>query len=458
MRRKVAAYRAQVLAISAVVILGVCTLAYIFAHQPNFHLASWLPGTPPSRYVVDAEFSTAQGVIPGEGQPVTVSGVQVGDVAAVSLQRGYAVLKLELERKYAPVYHDATLLLRPRTALEDMTVELDPGTPATGAIADGGTMPVGQSQPNVNFDEILSNLDTDSRTYLRILLAMGGEAFRDRPGASPASGAPSPRAVSDLRATLRDIQPLAHDARAASAQLALRQRTVARVTRNFEQIAVRLGSVDSSLATLITGADQTFQAIGEHDQQVAATLSDLPGTLTQARATLVKTTALGNKLGPALSSLQPFVRSLGPALAASRPFFRATTPVVRDQLRPFARETQPVAHLLRPAAQDLSLGTPSTTSALGVLNKLLNAMFYNPAGSHQGYSFWSAWLAHIFTSVTSTQDAYGAAPRALLLLSCPELDAAYQIELGNPSLGPVLRLLNLPDRFQLCPEDKGLGP
>ena len=34
----------------------------------------------------------------------------------------------------APIYHNATLLLRPKTQLQDMTVEVDPGTPADGSL------------------------------------------------------------------------------------------------------------------------------------------------------------------------------------------------------------------------------------------------------------------------------------------------------------------------------------
>jgi hypothetical protein len=53
-------------------------------------------------------------------------------------------------------------------------------------------------------------------------------------------------------------------------------------------------------------------------------------------------------------------------------------------------------------------------------------------------------------SILNTQDAHGAIPRGVILATCAQLDAIHQVELGNPSLGPILRLLNLADREAFC--------
>ena len=45
-----------------------------------------------------------------------------------------------IESKYGPVYRDAHMLLRPRTAAKDQTLALDPGTEGAGAVPDGGTL------------------------------------------------------------------------------------------------------------------------------------------------------------------------------------------------------------------------------------------------------------------------------------------------------------------------------
>ena len=65
--------------------------------------------------------------------------------------------------------------MRPKTGLRDMFLELDPGTEPAGEYEEGDTVPVSSTAPDVNLDEVLEALDTDTRAYLRMLL-VGGEA------------------------------------------------------------------------------------------------------------------------------------------------------------------------------------------------------------------------------------------------------------------------------------------
>ena len=57
-----------------------------------------------------------------------VAGIQIGKIDSVSVEDGHAVVGMDIEPKYAPLIHpDARLLLRPKTNLNDMVVEVDPG-------------------------------------------------------------------------------------------------------------------------------------------------------------------------------------------------------------------------------------------------------------------------------------------------------------------------------------------
>ena len=47
---------------------------------------------------------------------------------------------MNIFKKYAPIYRNATVLLRPRTPLKDMYLAVDPGTRQTGAVPNGGTL------------------------------------------------------------------------------------------------------------------------------------------------------------------------------------------------------------------------------------------------------------------------------------------------------------------------------
>ena len=175
MKRAIAVHRQDFAAIVVLVALAVVVVAYILGHQPSFTLGK-------SYYTVQAEFSTGAAVTAGQGQSVDIAGVQVGQVGAVRLDGGRAVVSMNIFKQYRPIYRDATVLLRPRTPLKDMYLALDPGTQAAGAIPNGGTLPVANTSPDINVEEILSSLDVDTRNYLLLLLAGGAQAFQD-PGA-----------------------------------------------------------------------------------------------------------------------------------------------------------------------------------------------------------------------------------------------------------------------------------
>ena len=49
---------------------------------------------------------------------------------------------MDIERKFLPIYRNATALVRPRTGLQDMFVELDPGSKSAGEFEDGDTIPI----------------------------------------------------------------------------------------------------------------------------------------------------------------------------------------------------------------------------------------------------------------------------------------------------------------------------
>ena len=110
---------------------------YILSNQ-RFYLPAWVPGIGTDFYKVKAEFETGQAVVPGQGQTVNIAGVKVGDIGEVELENGVAVVELKIQDKYTPIYRDATMLLRPKTGLKDMFVELDPGTQAAGELPEGG--------------------------------------------------------------------------------------------------------------------------------------------------------------------------------------------------------------------------------------------------------------------------------------------------------------------------------
>jgi phospholipid/cholesterol/gamma-HCH transport system substrate-binding protein len=437
-RRALKAHRRDFVAILVLVAGALAVAGYILYHQPSFTFGQ-------SYYTVRAEFATSAAVTPGQGQAVTIAGVQVGLVGGVQLEDGRAVVTMNIFKQYAPIYRDATVLLRPRTPLKDMYLELDPGTRGTGVVPDGATLGAGSTTPDVDLDQILASLDSDTRSYLLLLLSGGAGAFKN-----PASTVPA------LQGTFKRFEPLNRDTRTFATLLAGRSNNLRLAIHNLQRVATALGGVDGQLASLIQSSNTNFAAISSQAANLEAGLSLLPGTLVQTNQTLGKVQSFAAQLGPTLTELQPFARALAPALKASRPLFHDTTPVIQNQLRPFSTAVQPLAKALKPAATELSKAVPPLTSSVGVINKLLNTLAYQPHGSEQGYLFWGSWLAHIAASLTDLQDAQGPSVRGIFMATCPALQLLETtIQAGSPSVAPLLDLLNAPDYTQIkssyCP-------
>jgi phospholipid/cholesterol/gamma-HCH transport system substrate-binding protein len=362
---------------------------------------------------VTVEFPHSQAVTPGQGQQVTVAGVEVGLVGPVELEDGHAVVKLELESgKVGPVYRNATVLLRPKTLIQDQSVALDPGRadPSRrdrGLLRDGARLGLGASQTNVNTDEVFAMLDVDTRDYLRILLDAGGEGLRRR---GP-----------DLQKILVATEPVFRSTNRVAGALAARRRQVRRLVSNLRELSQATAARDDDLAQLVDSSSATLNAIGDREVELDAALARMPGALSATRGALRAGRPLLREAGPALTALRPVARRLGPALDASLPLLRTSTPILRNDLRPLVREATPFIRSLRPSLRDLNRTSPNLVRVGRVLNYVANELVYNPPGGEEGYLFWLAWFVHNATSVNSVDDANGAVIRGLQQFSCSSL-------------------------------------
>jgi len=422
-------------------LVAIGVASYILS-QERFHLPSWLPGGS-EFYKLNVELQTGQAVVPGQGQTINIAGVKVGDVGSVHLKNGVAVVQVDMEKKYAPVYRNAHVLLRPKTGLKDMYLALDPGTRAAGALPSGGTIPVSNTLPDVNPDEVLASLDADTRAYLEILLGAGGQAFTDKPGHEGETSAA-------LRQDFKRFEPTNRDLAKIMGQLATRRHNISHVIHNFRLITDELNHTDGTLGRFVESSNANFQAFANQDANLRAALGLLPDTLTTTRDTLEKVDKLGIVAAPTFEDLRPFARALGPALRDFRPFLRQTTPVIRDQLRPFTRLARPTVRDLRPTAADLAEATPHLNNTFGVINSLLNLFGYNPPGKEEGFLFYQSWLNHAGASVFNTQDAHGPIRRGLVMISCGSLGVLDTVKRVNPQLAVLIELLNAPQRSEVC--------
>ena len=143
------------IAIILLVAAGIVMTLWIFTQQ-KASLPSWVPIVGEEFDHITGDFTTAQAVTPGQGQAVDIASVQIGKVTSVDLEDGHAVVGMDIEPKYMELIRpNASLLLRPKTNLNDMVVEIDPGS-GKGHIEDGYNFPLARTEPNQNLDAFLT--------------------------------------------------------------------------------------------------------------------------------------------------------------------------------------------------------------------------------------------------------------------------------------------------------------
>src|SRR5436190_16887083 len=217
----------------AVVAGGVA--AYILANQ---RLRFPWESTP---FQLNASFPTAQAVTPGQGQTVRISGVRVGDIAKVTLKDGQGVVTMDVDPEFASLIHtNATALLRPKTGLKDMFVELDPGTKSAPKAKNGFTIPISNTLPDINPDEFYSALDDDTRDYLKLLVDGAGRGLQGR-------GA-------DLRNVLRRFEPTHRDLARFTSAVNERRENLRRLIHNLNVLNGALSTHSSDISQLVSNS------------------------------------------------------------------------------------------------------------------------------------------------------------------------------------------------------------
>src|SRR5919107_768 len=329
---------ADFLAIIGVVVLGLGIGAYILSNQ-----RLRFPLVEEPFHTVEAELPDAQAVTPGQGQTVVVAGVRVGDIGAVELEDGKAVVELQLEPQYKDLLReDATALLRAKTGTKDMFLEVDPGDGKR--LEDGQRIQVSNTLPDIDPDEILAALDGDTRNYLKLLVSGAGKGLDER--------------GTDLREVMKRLGPLHKDLARVSKAVADRRHNMRRLVNRYGLLMTELGKSDKDIRRLVKASDVTLGAFADEDQNISALVSKLPGTLDQTASTLGKVDTLAQRMRPAFEALRPPFRKLDDANEAVLPFVKEAAPILKNQIRPFARAAQPFQRNLGGAMTTLAKANP----------------------------------------------------------------------------------------------------
>jgi phospholipid/cholesterol/gamma-HCH transport system substrate-binding protein len=417
------------IAIAVLTVAAIVMTLWIFTQQ-KASLPSWAPLVGEDFAHLTAEFGNAQAVTPGQGQAVVIAGIQVGRISSVDLEEGHAVVGMDVEPKYLKLIHpNANLLLRPKTNLNDMTVEIDPGS-GREHVEDGYRFPLSRTEPSIQFEAFLSTFDKDTQQYLQLLLAGGAQGIGGR--------------GQQLGGAFRRLQPFAHYIADLNRAVAQRRRALARTIHDFGLLTAELGRHDAALERFVTSSKDALGNFANQQEALQESLVEFPSTLAALRSAFVASNRFSEASGPALRKLIPQAQASVPAFEAQAQLFRQTTGPIRDQIRPFTRQIRPVLVHLNEGSDDLDTSVRSFGNSLGAINGLLNVLAYNPKGKKESFLFYLPWLNHDLNATFNLVDAGGPISRAVLMLSCNGSYIGYGLIPTKPYLQTLTQGTRIP--------------
>src|SRR5262245_41510514 len=268
--------RASSLAASPTMVGAITTLIVIVAVFLAYNANNGLPFVP--TYRVSAEICDAARL--GPNNEVRIGGNRVGVVESIdtepapagsgcqdvngSSSSSVAKLNLKLDKSAEPIPADSTIRVRYRSSFGLKYLEITRGTSEQGLPA-GATLPIAQSQQQVEFDDIYNTFDTATRENSRRVLQGFGDAFTAR-------GASLNEAIGALNALFANLRPVSQALAAPTTNLVRFFPELADAARIVAPVAV-------DNAEQFTNGAIAFGAISSDPQSLRDTISNGPPTL-----------------------------------------------------------------------------------------------------------------------------------------------------------------------------------
>jgi phospholipid/cholesterol/gamma-HCH transport system substrate-binding protein len=263
--------------------------------------------------------------------PVRIAGVDVGKVVKVGPVtdgKGAAEVTMEVQEKGLPIKEDAELKIRPRIFLEgNFFVDLEPGSPSADELDRDEVIPVTQTAAPVQWGDLLTALQSDTREDLKIFLREYSNGLEDG-GAEGFN-----QAIEYWEPAYRNSS-LANDATLGQQP----DRDIQRLLEGQQKTFAALVRDERALKGLVTNFNITAGAFAREDEALAAAIPALRDTLRAGEPALGSLNAALPSLRAFANEALPGVRTSDETLAASLPFMtQARRLMSEEELRGLAR-------------------------------------------------------------------------------------------------------------------------
>ena len=429
-----------------VLVGAVTVLIVLVAVFLSYNANQGLPFVPTTSLKV--RFANGQNLV--KGNEIRSGGFRIGvveDMKPVQLSQGRvgAELKLKLDKAIGDVPRDSRWRIRPRSALGLKYLELTEGR-SKQAFQDGDTVPLEQTEVNVDLDEVFKMFDEKTRRASQQNLRGFGDSFAGRGAAVGRTVEEAPRLLGHLEPVARNLAEPSTELPNFFKELGDAARIVAPVSDTNARLFTTMATTFEALARdeealrqfiskqgaeLFTSMADTFEALGRDEGALKETISKAPGTMDVAiesfreqRPFLANLEGFGEDFAPATAELRGALPDINPALETGTRIQRRVPELNKKLEGTFA------------AVEDLT-SAPSTNAAIRALTATVGTLnpqlrFYGPFVTVcNSPTYFFTYLAEHFSEPDST----GSAQRALLNFTGRQDDSLGSMGADAPANG-----------------------
>ncbi len=400
-----------------VLVGAVTVLVIIVAVFLSYNANNGLPFVPTTS--LNVRFANGQNLV--KGNEIRSGGFRVGvveDMKPVQLSEGRvgAELKLKLDKTIGDIPADSRWRIRPRSALGLKYLELTEGS-SKKAFQDGDTVPLEQTEVNVDLDEVFKMFDEKTRRASQLNLQGFGDSFAGR-------GAAVGRTVEEAPRLFGHLEPVARN-------LADPKTELPNFFKELGDAARIVAPVSDTNARLFTTMADTFEALARDPEALKQFISKQPPTMDAAiesfrvqRPFLRDLTTFSEDFSGATAELRGALPEVNPALETGTRVQRRM-PELNEKLEGTFK-----------ALEDLT-SAPSTNAAIRALTATVTSLnpqmrFYGPYVTVcNAPNYFFTYLAEHF----SEDDSTGQSQRALANVTGRQDDSLGSIGADAPANG-----------------------
>lgn len=346
------------------------------------------------------------------GGQVLIHGNPVGKVTSIGVKDNQALVKVEIDSKYAPLPAGTTATITWQSVLGARVVSLTPGKATNPSMPSGYTV-TGNTEA-VDVDDLLATLDAPTRAHLQTMIGqlnslLSGAKNQQNLNTTLKEAGPTFQAIGQL------VQSVGEDGPA-----------IKQLITQLHGVTSTVANRDSNLVNTINQLNELTTTMAARQQQLSQTIAELPSTISNA------TSALNNVAGP-VSSTRTLLRTLEPATAQLPTIAKLANPVLTDAQPALAllpstlKSADQLLQRTPSLVSDVNATLPSVTSALNTANPMV--AFLRPYTPEL-----VGWLSN-WDGVFGSMDGSGHIARALITSSASSLDELPSVPVGMGQTG-----------------------